>query len=117
VGIVACQIVREADGLAMSSRNAYLDPAQRRQALVLHRALMRVKKSWEAGEGDAAKLAAAGREEVAEEKSVRLDYFEIVDPDSLDPVENMASGALVAVAAFVGSTRLLDNILLPTLSA
>src|SRR5271166_917800 len=112
VEIVAVPTVREADGLAMSSRNAYLDPAQRQQALVLHRALLRVKKSWEAGERDAAKLAAAGREEVAEEQSVRLDYFEIVDPDTLDPVDHAANGALVAVAAYVGATRLLDNILL-----
>jgi pantoate--beta-alanine ligase len=112
VEIVACPIVREADGLAMSSRNAYLDPQQRRQALVLHRALTRVKKSWGAGERDAAKLLAAGREEVAGEKSVRLDYFEIVNPDSLDPVGNLADGALVAVAAFVGPTRLIDNVLL-----
>src|SRR5205807_6181111 len=82
VEIVACPIVREADGLAMSSRNAYLDPQQRRQALVLHRALMRVKKCWETGERDAKRLAVAGREEIAEEKAVRLDYFEIVDPDS-----------------------------------
>ena len=113
VEIVACPIVREPDGLAMSSRNAYLDPQQRKQALVLHRALMRVKESWEAGERAAAKLAAAGREEVAEEKSVRLDYFEIVDADSLDPVGNVVGGALVAVAAFLGPTRLIDNILLP----
>jgi pantoate--beta-alanine ligase len=113
VEIVACPIVREADGLAMSSRNAYLDPQKRRQALVLHRALMRVQKSWEAGERDAGQLGAAGREEIAREKSVRLDYFEIVDPDSLDPIKNLGNGALVAVAAFVGPTRLIDNILLP----
>jgi pantoate--beta-alanine ligase len=113
VEIVACPIVREADGLAMSSRNAYLNPAQRRQALVLHRALIRVKELWEAGERDAEKLGAAGREEVTGEKSVRLDYFEIVDAETLDPVENLADGALVAAAAFVGPTRLIDNILLP----
>ena len=113
VEIVACPIVREADGLAMSSRNAYLNPAQRRQALVLHRALIRVKELWEAGERDAEKLGAAGREEVTWEKSVRLDYFEIVDAETLDPVENLADGALVAAAAFVGPTRLIDNILLP----
>ncbi|MGA8500899.1 MAG: pantoate--beta-alanine ligase [Candidatus Sulfotelmatobacter sp.] len=117
VEIVAGAIVREADGLAMSSRNAYLDSTQRRSALVLHRALTRVEKSWAAGERDAAKLVAAGRKEIAEEKSVRLDYFEIVDPENLDPVKNLAAGALVAVAAFIGTTRLLDNILLPALSA
>jgi pantoate--beta-alanine ligase len=112
VKIVACPITREADGLAMSSRNAYLDPQQRKQALVLQRTLLLVKKAWEAGEHDAAKLVAAGREEFAEEKSVRLDYLEIIDPDSLDPVEHVGDGALVAVAAVVGSTRLIDNILL-----
>jgi pantoate--beta-alanine ligase len=113
VEIIACPIVREADGLAMSSRNAYLDPQQRQQALVLHRVLMRVRKSWQAGERNAARLVAAGREEVAAERSIRLDYLEIVDPDNLDPVENVACGELVAVAAFVGTTRLIDNILIP----
>src|SRR5271169_1090102 len=111
VEIVACPIVREADGLAMSSRNAYLDAQQRQQALVLHHALMLVKKSWQGGERNSATLVAAGRAEVAAEQAVRLDYFEIVDPDNLDPVESVASGALVAVAAFVGATRLIDNIL------
>jgi pantoate--beta-alanine ligase len=113
VEIVACPIVREADGLALSSRNVYLDPQQRRQALVLHRSLMRVKKSWEAGERDAARLVEVGRQEIAGEKSVRLDYFEIVDPWNLDPVEDAIGGALMAVAAFVGATRLIDNIVLP----
>ena len=112
VEIVACPIVREPDGLAMSSRNAYLDEQQRKQALVLHRSLLRVKKFWDAGERRAANLVAVGCEEIAAEKSVRLDYFEIVDPDSLNAVERVAEGALVAVAAFVGTTRLIDNILL-----
>jgi pantoate--beta-alanine ligase len=113
VEIIACPIVREPDGLAMSSRNVYLDARQRSQALVLHRSLMQVKNAWEAGETDAAKLAAAGRDEMRKGSSVRLDFFEVVDPDSLDPVTNVANGALVAVAAFVGPTRLIDNILLP----
>jgi len=110
VEIVACPIVREPDGLAMSSRNAYLNIQQRKQALVLHRSLMRVKKLWDEGERTPGKLAAAGREELAAESTVRLDYFEIVDGESLDPVENVCSGTLVAVAAFVGMTRLIDNI-------
>ncbi len=114
VEIVVCPIVREADGLAMSSRNAYLDPDQRKRALALHHSLMRVQELVEAGERDAAKLLAAGIEVFAGENSVRLDYFEIVDPDTLDPVAEVSAGALVAVAAFVGSTRLIDNILLPS---
>jgi pantoate--beta-alanine ligase len=112
VEIAVCPIVREPDGLAMSSRNAYLDSDQRKQALGLHRSLMRVKQLADAGEHGAAKLAAAGRAEFAAEDSVRLDYFEIVDPETLDPVDDVAGGALVAVAAFVGPTRLIDNILL-----
>jgi pantoate--beta-alanine ligase len=112
VEIVTCPIVREPDGLAMSSRNAYLDPEQRKQALVLHRSLMRVQQLSDSGEREVGKLLAAGREEFAKDSSVRLDYFEIVDPDKLDPVEDISGGALAAVAAFVGSTRLIDNILL-----
>jgi pantoate--beta-alanine ligase len=112
VEVMACPIVREADGLAMSSRNAYLDSAQRREALVLHRALVRVKELWGGGERDAAKLVAVGREEIAREEMVRLDYFEIVDGDSLDAVVSVGEGALVAVAAWVGGTRLIDNVAL-----
>ena len=112
VEIVTCPIVREPDGLAMSSRNAYLDPGQRKRALVLHRSLMRVQRLADAGEREANKLIAAGREEFAKEGSVRLDYFEIVDPDTLTSVQNISGGALAAVAAYVGSTRLIDNILL-----
>lgn len=112
VEIVVCPIMRESDGLAMSSRNAYLDPEQRKQALVLHRALLRVQALADAGEQDADRLAASGRDEFAEERSVRLDYFEIVNPNTLDALENICGGALVAVAAFVGNTRLIDNLLL-----
>ena len=105
-------IVRERDGLAMSSRNAYLDPEERKQALVLHRALMRVQAMADRGEHDARKLCEVGRELMAEEPGARLDYFEIVDPETLEAVERVGKGALVAVAAWVGSTRLIDNVLL-----
>jgi pantoate--beta-alanine ligase len=111
VEIVVCPIVREADGLAMSSRNAYLSAEERKRALVLHRSLERVKQLVHAGDRDAARLVAAGREEFAQEKAVRLDYFEVVDPDTLDPVADISSGGLVAVAAYVGGTRLIDNVL------
>jgi pantoate--beta-alanine ligase len=112
VEIVTCPIVREADGLAMSSRNAYLDAEQRRQALVLHRSLMRVEALASTGERDARQLAATGQEEIARESEVRLDYFSIVNPDTLDPVERVSRGALVAVAAYVGTTRLIDNVVI-----
>ncbi len=112
VEIVACPIVRERDGLALSSRNAYLDLTQRRQAQVLYRSLMRVEEMWEAGEKNVTKLIEAGRGEIGRERSVRLDYFEIVDAENLDTVTNAERGALVAVAAFVGTTRLIDNVVL-----
>jgi pantoate--beta-alanine ligase len=112
VEIVVCPVVREPDGLAMSSRNVYLSAAERKQATVLYRALMRVQMLADQGESDSARLAAAGQQVMSEEPSVRLDYFEIVNPDTLDPVASTSGGALVAVAAHVGSTRLIDNILL-----
>jgi pantoate--beta-alanine ligase len=112
VEIVVCPIVREADGLAMSSRNAYLSPAERKQALALFRALSRVQTLADQGEADSGKLITAAKSVFAEEPAVRLDYVEIVDPESLDPVREISRGALVAVAAFLGKTRLIDNLLL-----
>ncbi|HWG48811.1 MAG TPA: pantoate--beta-alanine ligase [Candidatus Acidoferrales bacterium] len=115
VQIVVCPIVRESDGLAMSSRNAYLNPQERKQALVLSRSLRHVQSLIERGERSADKLIAAGRQAIAEEPGVRPDYFEVVDPDTLDPVKEVANGALVAVAGYVGKTRLIDNLLLPAM--
>jgi pantoate--beta-alanine ligase len=116
VKIVACPIVREPDGLAMSSRNAYLSPEQRKQALILNRSLMKVQQCRDDGETSADKLSAAGREEFIRNDAVRLDYFEIVHPDTLDTIQDVCNGALVAVAAYVGETRLIDNILLASAS-
>jgi pantoate--beta-alanine ligase len=117
VEIVVCPIIRESDGLAMSSRNVYLQGEQRKQALVLSRALQRVQELAAKGEKSTARLLVAGKQAMAEEpgfrlNEVRLDYFEIVNPDTLDPVADVTGGALVAVAAFVGSTRLIDNLVL-----
>jgi pantoate--beta-alanine ligase len=112
VEVVACPIVREADGLAMSSRNAYLSAEDRRRALVLSRALSEVEKRFDGGEVTAATLIAAARQVLAREPDVRVDYCEIVDPDTLDPVEHVAKTTLIAVAAYVGTTRLIDNVIL-----
>jgi pantoate--beta-alanine ligase len=112
VEIVVCPIVREPDGLAMSSRNAYLNPLGRKSALVLHRALTEVRGRFDQGEQNVATLIEAARQVLAGEPAVRLDYFEIVDPKTLDPIGQLIRPALVAVAGFVGNTRLIDNILL-----
>jgi pantoate--beta-alanine ligase len=112
VEIVVCPIVREPDGLAMSSRNAYLDPQQRDSALVLYRSLSRVQAMFKAGEREISRLLSAGKEMFVQEPSMRLDYLEIVDPENLEPVSELSKPALVAVAAFVGPTRLIDNLVL-----
>jgi pantoate--beta-alanine ligase len=112
VHITVCPIVREPDGLAMSSRNAYLDPEQRKEALVLQRSLLVVQQLIEQGQSSASNLIVAGRQEFAHKPSVRLDYFEIVNPDTLDPIQAIEDRALIAVAAYVGSTRLIDNLLI-----
>jgi pantoate--beta-alanine ligase len=112
VEIVTCPIVREPDGLAMSSRNAYLDGEERRHALVLQRSLQETRQRFQAGERTAARLIAAAMEVLARVPQVALDYFEIVDPETLDPVEQVSQRTLVAVAAYVGSTRLIDNTVL-----
>ncbi len=112
VRIVVAPIVREADGLAMSSRNGYLDLQQRKSATVLYRALSRVQTLADKGERRASRLIEAGKQVIAEQPGIRLDYLEIVDPQSLEAVADVGHGALVAVAAFVGDTRLIDNMML-----
>jgi pantoate--beta-alanine ligase len=112
VEIVGCPIVREPDGLAMSSRNAYLNGEERSRALVLQRSLQRAQQEFQAGERSAAKLIRVAKEVIAREPQVKLDYFEIVDPETLDPVERVSQKTLVAVAAYVGATRLIDNVVL-----
>jgi pantoate--beta-alanine ligase len=112
VEIVACPIVRESDGLAMSSRNAYLNREERGRALVLQRSLQQVQQEFQAGQRIAAQLISAAKKVFAREPQVVLDYFEIVDPGTLDPVERISQKTLIAVAAYVGSTRLIDNIVL-----
>lgn len=112
VEIVVCPIVREPDGLAMSSRNAYLNAEQRQQALVLSRSLLEVKAAVEAGERDVGMLAEIGRRVIASEPRAKLDYLAIVDPDTLDPIDKVSQGTLIAVAVWLGTTRLIDNILL-----
>jgi pantoate--beta-alanine ligase len=110
--IVVCPIIREADGLALSSRNVYLSDAERKQALVLSRAIACVQKLVSSGERRSGTLVEAARAVFAEEPAVRVDYIELVDWGTLWPVLSAAPGTLFAVAAWVGNTRLIDNAIL-----
>ena len=112
VEIVVCPIVREPDGLAMSSRNAYLNAGERRQAVILRKSLLRAEELFRTGERRTSELVQAAQKLFAQDPSVRLDYFQIVDPDTLEPVDTISGRALVAVAAYVGNTRLIDNVIL-----
>jgi pantoate--beta-alanine ligase len=112
IDIVIAPIVREPDGLAMSSRNAYLDAGERTAARALNRALHAVQAAFTNGTHDAASLIAAARAILDREPAVRTQYIELVDPDTLEPRPNAQRGAAIAVAAFVGATRLIDNHLL-----
>jgi pantoate--beta-alanine ligase len=113
VDIVTCPTVREPDGLAMSSRNAYLDPLDRERAVALRRGLDAAEASVAAGEREPARIAAAGRAAMAE-FGVEPEYFEIVNSEDLSPLAAIDGEALVAVAARVGGARLIDNTTLRT---
>jgi pantoate--beta-alanine ligase len=112
VELVGMPIVREADGLALSSRNAYLSPEERGRALALSRALFAARDAAAAGERDAEVLRGRAREALAA-AGVRVDYVELRHPVSLAPVARAEPGSVMLVAAFVGKTRLIDNVKLP----
>lgn len=107
--IVVCPIVRDRDRLALSSRNTYLSAEERRQALVLSRSVAHIESLVAAGERHREPLLAAARNIIAAEPSVRIDYIELVNWDTLLPAETASPGTLFAVAAWVGTTRLIDN--------
>jgi pantoate--beta-alanine ligase len=109
VDLVGCAIVRDSDGLALSSRNRYLSPMEREQALVLHRTLLGLEQMIAAGERQSGTLVRSGMETLNIGAGVRVDYLAVVDANTLLPVTSVERGTLVAVAAYVGSTRLIDN--------
>jgi pantoate--beta-alanine ligase len=110
--IVVCPIVREPDGLAMSSRNAYLNPGERRAATILFRALDAARASIARGERDALRLTAAMREMFRTEPLAEPDYVELVDAETLDPVTRLRGVCLALLAARIGAVRLIDNLLI-----
>ena len=107
--IVVCPIVREADGLALSSRNQYLSPAERKAATVLYRALSRARRAIEEGEREAMRIVALMRQELTEEPLAATDYVEIVDADSFEPIMRLTRSCLILLAGRFGATRLIDN--------
>jgi len=114
--LVVCPTVREPDGLALSSRNRYLTAAERTQSLALWRSLAEVRARVDAGTYDAHSLREAMLRVLQSSSGVRVEYADIVHPDTLLPLTDVREGALVAVAAHVGATRLIDNIVLPPLT-
>jgi pantoate--beta-alanine ligase len=111
--LIACPTVREADGLALSSRNAYLSSEERVRALILSRTLQLILSNVVQGVRDPATLLADAHAFLSAEPDVLLDYLAIVDPATLLPVKPVRAGALIAIAAKVGSTRLIDNLVVP----
>ncbi len=117
IEIVVCPIVRESDGLALSSRNGYLNAQERSAATVLHRALRAACLEVAADVRDALTLQSAVRDVLAQEKLARLDYVEVVDADSFEPVARIGSRpTYVLLAVFIGKTRLIDNLLIESSS-
>lgn len=112
VDVVVCPIVREKDGLALSSRNAYLGPDERRAAPVLHRALEAARTAFDSGVRDAVRLRAILTETLAGEPLVRPDYVSVADASTLAELERVEGAALVSLAARLGKTRLIDNVVL-----
>jgi pantoate--beta-alanine ligase len=111
VELVGCAIVRDTDGLALSSRNKYLNATERKQALVLHGTLLQLERMISEGERQSIALARKGMETLNAEVGIRVDYLAIVDANTLLPAASAETGTLVAVAAYVGNTRLIDNFL------
>ena len=109
VDVIGCPIVREPDGLAKSSRNAYLLPDERTAARALNRSLRLAEAAVAAGERDSRVLASIIKDIMEAEPQVRIDYIEIVHPDSMQPLPRLEGSVLIAVAAYVGKARLLDN--------
>ncbi|HID52695.1 MAG TPA: pantoate--beta-alanine ligase [Anaerolineae bacterium] len=112
VEIIVCPIVREADGLALSSRNKYLTPQQRQAATILSRALNQAKNAYVNGERDGRILRQIMRETINAEPLARLDYVSAADPATLQELEEVKEGVLLSTAVFFGKTRLIDNILI-----
>jgi pantoate--beta-alanine ligase len=111
LSIVEVPTVRENDGLAVSSRNVYLDAEQRRSAAALYQSLTAARELVAQGEREAAAIKRGGLEVLARQPAVRVEYFEVVDSDEMQPVERVEGPVRVAAAVWVGSTRLIDNVL------
>ncbi|MCI6190935.1 MAG: pantoate--beta-alanine ligase [Clostridium sp.] len=109
IEIIGCPIIREEDGLAKSSRNTYLSPEERKAAVILSKSLKLGKEAIEAGERDSKKIIEIITNNINTEKLAKIDYVEIVDPLSIENIDKIENSALVAMAVYIGKTRLIDN--------
>jgi pantoate--beta-alanine ligase len=112
IRVIVAPTVREADGMALSSRNAYLTPGERAQAQLLSRALFAMRRAFEGGERTSAALESVGRRVVDADPAVRVEYLAVVDPGTLEPAPIAAGDSIAAIAARIGTTRLIDNVIL-----
>ncbi|MBR6287014.1 MAG: pantoate--beta-alanine ligase, partial [Bacteroidaceae bacterium] len=110
--IVPCPIIREDDGLAKSSRNTYLSADERKAALILSQSLAKGRAAIEAGEKDAQKVIGIIRQNLETEPLARVDYVEVVDFENIQRVERIEGETLVAIAVYIGKTRLIDNFII-----
>jgi pantoate--beta-alanine ligase len=116
IEIIGCPIIREKDGLAKSSRNTYLNQAERSAALILHKALTKGEEMVRSGEKSAKKVVAAIKEIIESEPLAKIDYVELVDSEKLQPVETIEGPILTALAVYIGKTRLIDNFFVDSLA-
>lgn len=112
VELIGAPIVREPDGLAMSSRNQYLNPAERAEAVCLYQALQEAKSAIEAGKKRSAEIMEIMKSQIQQKKNAQIDYIEIVNAETLEPVTDVTSGTLIALAVYIGRTRLIDNLII-----
>ncbi len=109
IEIIGCPIIREEDGLAKSSRNTYLSEDERRQAVILNQSLEEAMKAIEAGEKDASKVKAIIEKKIGTCSLAKIDYVEVVNFDNIQPIETIEGNVLIAIAVYIGTTRLIDN--------
>ena len=115
IEVVVCSIVREVDGLALSSRNVYLSKEERGQAIKIRQGLLKALKAFESGMRNVSEIIQIVKNEIITSEIAKIDYIEVVNPENMQPIEEITGNALLATAVFFGNTRLIDNQIFPTI--